>query len=271
MPLPLLLALISIVFSFLPFAATTTPPSPPQNLTLLPPSSLPPLPPTTHALLTSPNKTLRAPVRRDNTFVFLLDDIRPSPALQSATRTNKEKETATYILTIACRDYDFASYGIAAGSEGGLEMWRVGHGGVEVGERAGVEGGRVGVRVLKGREFYEGRAGFSPLNYLKNPMILIAIVGLAFVFGMPYLLDNMDPETKAEFEEQQKKSILSGGAATPNPLQDFDVAAWMAGKTGGGAGKKESVEGREEGMGGGGSDRGGGVGGGAGSKARRRG
>ena len=30
----------------------------------------------------------------------------------------------------------------------------------------------------------------SPLSLLKNPMILIAIVGLGFVFGMPYLLEN---------------------------------------------------------------------------------
>lgn len=42
----------------------------------------------------------------------------------------------------------------------------------------------------------------------------------------------VDPEMKAEFEEQQKKSILGGGGAS-NPLQDFDMAAWMAGKTSG--------------------------------------
>ena len=40
---------------------------------------------------------------------------------------------------------------------------------------------------------------------------------------------------RAEFEEQQKKSILSGGASTGNPLQNFDMAAWMAGKTSGAA------------------------------------
>ncbi len=45
----------------------------------------------------------------------------------------------------------------------------------------------------------------------------------------------MDPEMKAEFEEQQKKSVLSGGASAANPLQNFDMAAWMAGKTTGGA------------------------------------
>ena len=92
-------------------------------------------------------------------------------------------------------------------------------------------------------------------------MILIAVVGLAFVVGMPYLLDNstylpsnaytpallymlgelaeltldnlVDPEMRAEFEEQQKKSVLSGGAGGANPLQNFDMAAWMAGKTSG--------------------------------------
>lgn len=30
----------------------------------------------------------------------------------------------------------------------------------------------------------------SPLSLLKNPMILIAVVGLGFVFGMPYLMDS---------------------------------------------------------------------------------
>lgn len=38
---------------------------------------------------------------------------------------------------------------------------------------------------------------------------------------------------KKEFEEHQKKSPISGalgsGAAGGNPLQNFDMAAWMAG------------------------------------------
>lgn len=36
---------------------------------------------------------------------------------------------------------------------------------------------------------------------------------------------------RAEFEEQRKKSPLGGGAAAANPLQSFDMAAWMAGST----------------------------------------
>lgn len=118
----------------------------------------------------------------------------------------------------------------------------------------------------------------SPLSLLKNPMILITVVGLAFVFGMPYMMDSsksymplgpcictdipslkVDPEMKKEFEEQQKKSILSGGASTPNPLQNFDMAAWMAGKTAGSS-EPERDEGNASGSGSGGV-----------SKARRRG
>ena len=42
------------------------------------------------------------------------------------------------------------------------------------------------------REWLCANAGWtvSPLSLLKNPMILIAVLGLAFVVGMPYLLDN---------------------------------------------------------------------------------
>ncbi|SLM35215.1 hypothetical protein LPUS_04330 [Lasallia pustulata] len=50
---------------------------------------------------------------------------------------------------------------------------------------------------------------------------------------MPYLIDSMDPEMKKEFQEHQKKGGLGGalgaGAAGGNPLQNFDMAAWMAG------------------------------------------
>ena len=62
---------------------------------------------------------------------------------------------------------------------------------------------------------------------------------------------------KAEFEEQQKKSILSGGTSTANPLQNFDMAAWMAGKTAGSAEQSQ--------------DEGTGTGSGSGPRARRRG
>lgn len=72
----------------------------------------------------------------------------------------------------------------------------------------------------------------------------------------------VDPEMRAEFEEQQKKSILTGGASGANPLQNFDMAAWMAGKTSGSASGHAQVEEKKNPSGGGG-------GGGSGAKKRR--
>ena len=135
----------------------------------------------------------------------------------------------------------------------------------------------------------------NPLGLLKSPMILIGVVGLGFVVGMPYLLDNsmfvidpsllerclvtgrlqcdtilttpleiVDPDTRREFEEQQKKGIF-GTVANPgganNPLQNFDMASWMAGRQQSGPSPGPSTAGGT----GSGSDAG------SGSRARRRG
>lgn len=54
----------------------------------------------------------------------------------------------------------------------------------------------------------------------------------------------VDPEMKKEFEEHQKKSVLGGGASGANPLQNFDMAGWMAAKTSG-----NSAETNDEGSG----------------------
>ena len=94
----------------------------------------------------------------------------------------------------------------------------------------------VNAKVLSRRAFYEQREGFSPLSLLKNPMILLAIVALAIAFGMPKMMENMDPETRAEFEEQQKRGPLAGmtramqgqGPAS-SAAGGFDLAGWMAG------------------------------------------
>ena len=72
----------------------------------------------------------------------------------------------------------------------------------------------------------------------------------------------VDPEMRAEFEEQQKKSILTGGASGANPLQNFDMAAWMAGKTSGSASGNAQVEEKKGPSGG--------IGGGAGGAKKRR-
>lgn len=43
----------------------------------------------------------------------------------------------------------------------------------------------------------------------------------------------MDPETKAEFEEMQKSSPITGSEGAAASIQNFDLASWMAGKSGG--------------------------------------
>lgn len=139
----------------------------------------------------------------------------------------------------------------------------------------------------------------------------MALVGLAMVFGMPYLLENsmfsffpptlpaylffyprpfisgslrkpsfgkgeykadafgdetVDPEMKAEFEEQQKKSVVGNVAGGGNPLSGFDMAGWMAGQTAGGGVTASGREIEEEKGSGGGQGQGQGK-----SKGRRRG
>ncbi|KAG9232493.1 membrane-associating domain-containing protein, partial [Amylocarpus encephaloides] len=85
----------------------------------------------------------------------------------------------------------------------------------------------------------------TPPRLLKSPMILIAGASMLLVFGMPYLMENMDPEMKAEFEERQKSSPLSGGPAA-NPLQNFDAAAWLAGSSGSGTSTPKRATGAEK-------------------------
>ncbi|KAL9103719.1 MAG: hypothetical protein Q9163_001269 [Psora crenata] len=193
-------------------------------LTLSVPPNVPALPSSTTAILVTNGTTIKAPVTRRNTFVFhdVLSQL-PNPSAAST--------KIQCFLEIACRDYDFASYGLDVFESGEMELYRVARGGIEIGERVKVGASPVELKVLRVRDYYEVRAGFSPMSLLKNPMVLIGVVGLAFVMGMPYLMENMDPEMRKEFEEQQKNSILSRGAANPNPLQNFDMAAWMAGKS----------------------------------------
>ncbi|KAL1633599.1 hypothetical protein SLS56_002747 [Neofusicoccum ribis] len=200
------------------------------NLTLtIPPSALVPnpaaLPASTHATLHSSGAPLSAPLRRDGTFAFT--DVAPG----------------SYLLSVHARDHVFENLRVdvdeAVQGEGEGEKvraWQTFRGnewanrGEKRGEGRGSVAGGVEVRVLAAREFYQERQGFSPLSFLKNPMILMGLFSLALIVGMPYLMDNMDEETRAEFEEMQKKSPL----ATANPasqLQNFDLASFLAGKT----------------------------------------
>lgn len=59
----------------------------------------------------------------------------------------------------------------------------------------------------------------------------MALGSVGLIFGMPYLMDNMDPETRAEFEEMQKKSPVTGAEGAAASIQNFDLASFLAGKS----------------------------------------
>lgn len=217
------------------------------------------LPPSTHATITAPNgEVVQSSIRKDNTII--LDPI---------------NTLGSHLLNIYSRDYLFASYRIdtnldpsslsasdAANDEKAVlisfaaQLFPGTHWsdtGVSLlpqnpapNPNSPVEQRSLPVRsltfaprVIATRNFYEDRPAFNPLSLLKNPMILLGIVALAFTFGMPKLMENMDPEMRAEYEEMQKKGptaaigrAMNGGTPSGG---DFDLAGYLAG-----SGKKEA-------------------------------
>ncbi|KAJ9665388.1 hypothetical protein H2201_004465 [Coniosporium apollinis] len=197
------------------------------------------LPPTTHATLHASGPPATAYLTRANTFEF------------------RNLTAGSYLLNVHCRDVVFEGLRVDVGGDyregtGGEEEGVVGKmGGKEEGELVqvwqtfrgnewdnkgevrGVGRGRVvaEVRAVAGKEYYQERSGFSVLSFLKSPMILMALFSLGLIVGMPYLMENMDPETRAEFEEMQKKSPLASANNPAAQLQNFDLASWMAGKS----------------------------------------
>ncbi|KAH8593229.1 hypothetical protein B0O99DRAFT_547387 [Bisporella sp. PMI_857] len=176
------------------------------------------LPPSTSASLTTLSSKQSAPLRTDNSFDF------------------RNVSTGSYLLDVHSHTHAFAPLRVDVSEEAGtVEVWGTWRGNEwgNKGEAVKVEGkadGALGfdVRVLGKKEYFVERTGFSPLSILKSPMILIAIASMGIVFGMPYLMDNMDPEMKAEFEARQKGGGV-GATQAANSLQNFDAAAWLAG------------------------------------------
>ncbi|KAK5136486.1 hypothetical protein LTR08_003131 [Meristemomyces frigidus] len=197
------------------------------------------LPPSTHAVLVGPpGVRYDAPIRRDSTFLF--------PALPAA----------SYLLTLHSRDYAFPPLRIDVSSapaespqQQPMHAWQTFRGNewANKGPSYGAGHGELHVHVQASspKDFYQSRGGFNLMGFVKSPMILMGIVSAAMIFGMPYVMENMDPETKAEFEEMQSKSPITGSGGAANQIQNFDLAGWMAGKTAdtgasaGGGGKKK--------------------------------
>lgn len=203
----------------------------------IPPSTLLPnpnaLPASTHATLTSSSGSdLKASIRKGNYIEF--------PSIPTV---------GTHLLNIYTRDYALAPYRIDVALSptdpsvteitGAFETYR----GTQWSDHgvALTSGGKstqslvINAKVLARKNFYETRQGFSVLSLLKNPMILMGIVALAFTFGMPKLMEGMDPEMRAEYEEMQKKSPMGGlgramqGGGGGGGSEGFDLAGFLAG------------------------------------------
>ncbi|KAF2478906.1 hypothetical protein BDY17DRAFT_306021 [Neohortaea acidophila] len=195
-----------------------------QSSQLLPNPST--LPPSTHAvLLGPPGIRYDVPLRRDNTFHF--------PDLAEA----------SYLLTVHCRDHFFAPLRVDVTksevdpSQHTLTAWQTFRGN-EWEHKGAVYGSAqesLTIQIPSGgaKDFYQARGGFSLMGFVKSPMILLSLGAVVMIFGMPYMMDNMDEETKKEFQELQRKQPLTGEEGAATQLQNFDLAGWMAGKSSG--------------------------------------
>ncbi|KAL4927813.1 uncharacterized protein BDV17DRAFT_292302 [Aspergillus undulatus] len=220
----------------------------------IPPSQLLPnphsLPADTHATLTSTtlSSPLKAPLTRSGTFQFF--DL--AAADYKVPSGQRDDLSGSYLLDIRSSEYVFAPLRVDLDARGNVKgVWETfrgnewGNRGVEKyirpvgGDGEGESSGGnkkdvlVDARVVGRKGFYEVRQTFSPLSLFKNPMILLALVALAFTFGMPKLMENMDPEMREEFEKQSRASPISGAqsAMAGGGPANFDLAGWMAGAT----------------------------------------
>ncbi|KAI1388828.1 uncharacterized protein F4822DRAFT_259283 [Hypoxylon trugodes] len=214
--------------------------SPTDSLTLWIPSSQHlsnphVLPPTTHATLSSLGVSQTAPLTAAGTFVF-----------QNLT-------IGSYLVDIHCRTHAFAPLRVdvaqrstsATNTDGTKEhnetpvffVWETyrGNDWGNKGQKVQKNGdGYFALRALGPKEYYTERGSFSVFGILKNPMILMGLVSMVLFLGVPKLVENMDPEMRAEWEEQQKNnpmnSIMGGQQSSANPMGNFDMAAYLAGQ-----------------------------------------
>ncbi|KAJ1338156.1 ER membrane protein complex subunit 7 [Microdochium nivale] len=195
------------------------------------------LPPATHATLTTLGRpSLSAPLDAADRFVFA------------------NVTAGSYLADVHCPLYSFAPLRVDVGPfEDALKVrvWETYRGndwenkGEEVPEKkrhGATEGqGVYEARVVGKKIFFQERTTFSVINILKNPMMLMGIVSLAMFIGVPKLIENMDPETRAEFEAQRRENPVAtlmaggtpggggsggGGAASG---ANFDVAGFLSG------------------------------------------
>ncbi|KAK1772573.1 Cys/Met metabolism PLP-dependent enzyme-domain-containing protein [Phialemonium atrogriseum] len=179
------------------------------------------LPPSTRATLSSPGEARSAALTADNSFVF------------------RNLSAGSYLVDVHCPTHAFAPVRLDVGADeaAAWESFR-GNDWDNRGEALLVlDGGMFEVRALGAKGYFMERSKFSILSILRQPMILLGLVSMGIFIGMPYLVDNMDPEMRAEWDERQKSNPMNGimGSATgqpgANPIGNFDMAAFLAGSS----------------------------------------
>ncbi|GAB1313013.1 hypothetical protein MFIFM68171_03223 [Madurella fahalii] len=231
-------------------ARASTPPETTTVALRIPPTHLIPnphtLPASTRATLSTLGKALAAPLSVANTFVF------------------RNVTPGSYLADVHCATHAFVPLRVdvlraADDAEGGggaglrVAAWETYRGNdwgnkgeavVVVGDTADVGGGGrdrgagvvMDLRVAGEKGYFMERSKFSVLSIFRNPIILLSLVSMALFFGMPKLVENMDPEMRAEWEERQKENPMNAlmGAASgqpANPMSNFDMAAFLAGSS----------------------------------------
>ncbi|KAM3506802.1 hypothetical protein MY10362_002130 [Beauveria mimosiformis] len=210
------------------------------------------LSPRTHATLTTLGRRLSAPLSAAHSFVF------------------RNVSAGSYLADVHCPTDGFAPLRVDVGEEEEQEKeeeavvvvqaWETyrGNDWGNKGEALALKQGSDGtqgfeVRALGRKGYFMERPKFSVMSILMNPMILMGLVSMVIFIGMPKLVENMDEETRAEWEASQKEnpmnSLLGGGGQQPgSALGNFDMAAYLAGSK-----KKESGGDGSSSSGGGGS------------------
>ncbi|KAI1323818.1 Cys/Met metabolism PLP-dependent enzyme-domain-containing protein [Xylariaceae sp. FL0255] len=184
----------------------------------------------THATLTSLGVSQSAPLSTSNTFVF------------------RNVTPGSYLCDIHCSTHGFSPLRVdVLPVEGGgqivgkgerIRAWETFRGndwenkGEELKQGAG---GAFSLLSYGAKVVYVERGSFSIISILKNPMILLGLVSMVLFIAMPKLVENMDPETRAEFEEQSREnpmnSLMSGPQPGSNPMGNFDMAGFLAGQS----------------------------------------
>jgi hypothetical protein len=227
MHIPTLLSLL-----LLPLTHALSKQSSSFSLQIIPSPALPnpsaQLPPSTHATLSSLSAPpFSAPLTSTNSFVF------------------RNVSAGSYLVDVHCATHVFAPLRVDVDQQdtvvGVWDTFR-GNDWDNRGEaKPQARAGGFEIRAFAGKNHFMERPRFSVLSILKNPMILIAIFGGAMFMVMPYLMDNMDPEMRAEFEASQKSNpmaALLGGGGGGGQGGGFDMAEYLSGagasKSGGG-------------------------------------